>query len=482
MQPTTAPQPTRSPLDRYLATARALGCPPEQLRAFRAVGYAAQPMQLRFHAACRAADKPDGPTKVGLGGARGPGKSHAVLAQIGADDCQRLPGSKWLLLRKVGKAAHEGFEDFLLKSFPPWMRYWKPSRNVLLFPNGSRIIIGHFQTEKDVDSYLGLEYDGIGIEEATQLSRAKLEMIATVNRTSKPGWRPRMYYSWNPGGVGHAYIKQLFVEPYRRQQQTDTRFIPGTVRDNAHVNPEYRRTLEALTGWRRAAWLDGDMDIAAGQFFTNWRHDIHVRRTSFRIPPGARVWCSLDYGYTHYTSVHLFCKYDGMTTVLDEHAERRRLPPWHADSIKAMLGRWGLRLTDLASFVAGRDVFSVGKDSQAKTIADQYAEQGIVLTPADDDRIQGAGELLSLLGDVEAGIAHRLEVMERCARLIACIPAMEHDPHRPEDVLKVDTDDNGDGGDDPYDDCRYGLMDARTPVVSAIPAAVVTGAQLFGGR
>jgi phage terminase large subunit len=481
MQTTATHRQPTTPLDRYLATAQMLGCPSDQLRAFRAVGYVAQPMQLRFHAACRAADSDDGPTKIGLGGARGPGKSHAVLAQIGADDCQRLAGSKWLMLRKVGKAAHEGFEDFLLKNFPPWMRYWKPSRNVLAFPNGSRIIIGHFQTEKDVDAYLGLEYDGIGIEEATQLSRAKLEMIATVNRTSKPGWRPRMYYSWNPGGVGHAYIKQLFVAPYRRNAQTDTRFIPGTVRDNKHVNPEYRRTLEQLTGWRRAAWLDGDMDIAAGQYFTNWLHPIHVRSGGFRIPPGARVWCSLDYGFTHYTVVYLFCRYDGMITVVDEHAERRKLPPWHSDQIKAMLDRNHLRIADLASFVAGRDVFAVGKDSQGKTIADQYAEQGITLTAADDSRINGAGELLTLLGDYEAKIAHRIELLDRCTRLIACLPAMEHDPHRPEDVLKVDTDDNGDGGDDPYDACRYGVMDVRSEVVSTIPAAVVTSAQLFGG-
>lgn len=248
----TTPQPT-SALARYLSTARRAGCPADQLRNFRAIGYVPQPMQLRFHAAARSCDAPSGPTRIGMGGARGPGKSHAVLAQVGGDDCQRFAGAKWLLLRKVGKAAREGFEDFLARNFPPWLRYYVPSRTAMEFPNGSRIIIGHFQAEKDVDAYLGLEYDGIAVEEATQLARSKLEMIATVLRTSKTGWRPRMYLTWNPGGVGHAYVKQQLVEPYRRGVQVDTRFIPGTVRDNAHVNPEYRRTLEALTGWRRAA-------------------------------------------------------------------------------------------------------------------------------------------------------------------------------------------------------------------------------------
>src|SRR6185436_3182072 len=144
----TPPQPSKA-LERYLATARRAGCPPEQLRHFRAVGYVAQPKQLAFHAAARACDAPGGPVKVGYGGARGPGKSHAVLAQVGADDCQRMPGTKWLLLRKVGKAAKEGFEDLLLRAFPPWLRYYVPSRSVIAFPNGSRIIIGHFKDERD---------------------------------------------------------------------------------------------------------------------------------------------------------------------------------------------------------------------------------------------------------------------------------------------------------------------------------------------
>ena len=60
-----------------------------------------------------------------------------------------------------------------------------------------------------------------------------------------------------------------------------------------------------------------------------------------------------------------------------------------------------------------------------------------------------------------------VEIKERCkdegvsVALVECAPQMQHDPHRPEDVLKVDCDDDGVGGDDPYDCLRYGLM-ART--------------------
>ena len=54
---------------------------------------------------------------MGYGGARGGGKSHWLLAQMGVDDCQRVPELKCLLLRKVGKANLEHFEDLRRKLF-----------------------------------------------------------------------------------------------------------------------------------------------------------------------------------------------------------------------------------------------------------------------------------------------------------------------------------------------------------------------------
>jgi len=41
------------------------------------------------------------------------------------------------------------------------------------------------------------------------------------------------------------------------------------------------------------------------------------------------------------------------------------------------------------------------------------------------------------------------------SRLIETLPALQHDPNRPEDVLKVDADEEGVGGDDAADALRY---------------------------
>ena len=94
----------------FVQTAKQAGVSQDSLTRFVKAGYVPQPKQLIFHATARECDKPDGPIRVGLGGARGGTKSHSVLAQVGIDDCQRFDGLKFLYLRKVLKAAKESLK------------------------------------------------------------------------------------------------------------------------------------------------------------------------------------------------------------------------------------------------------------------------------------------------------------------------------------------------------------------------------------
>lgn len=458
-----------SPLDAYITAAKHASCPPDQIGNFLRAGVVLQPRQLEASAAARLCDLSGGPVEVGYGGARGGGKSHWGMAQVGADDCQRYPGLKVLVLRKVGKALREGVTDLLQRVLGGLAYRWVASEQTVYFPNGSRMLLGHFQKESDIDAYLGLEYDVILIEEATTLSASKRKAILTCLRTSKPNWRPRCYSTTNPGGIGHGWYKATIVDPHRHgkgyrplaEQTGCTRYIPATVDDNSFVNPEYREQLNTLTGWMLRAWRYGDWDIAAGQYFTNFRRDLHVIPPFSEIPANWPVWCSLDYGFTHYTAVYLLTKGDGMIYLVDEHAARQWLIPRHVSAIGAMLDRNGITQTRLKRFVAGADVFA--KKHDGATIADSYKAHGIGLVAANDDRINGAGEILARLGDAETGIAPRLQISERCGHFIETLPLLQHDPHRPEDVLKWDTDEDGNGGDDFYDGGRYGVMEGATP-------------------
>jgi phage terminase large subunit len=444
--------------ERYFAAGRRAGCPKDQMQRFERADVILQERQLVASAAARLCDQPNGPTAIGYGGARGGGKSHWLLAQMGADDCQRVPGLKCLLLRKVGKANLEHFEDLRRRLFGKLGHEFSAFRGVLSFNNGSRIIAGHFQNEKDIDAYLGLEYDVIGIEEATTLTARKYQDITTCCRTSKPNWRPRIYSTTNPGGVGHGWYRKKFIEPWQWRAETDTRFIAARVTDNRWNNPEYIRVLQGLNGWQRRAWLDGDWDIAAGQFFTTFRREVHV--IDDFDDTRAREWfAALDYGFAHYTVCLLGCRDgEGNVFVVDEHAERLWLPQRHTPAIKTMIGRWKmgdrrLEISNLKRFVAGADVFS--RQSDGTTIAAQYAKLGITLRVANTDRINGWAEVMQGFGDVDANIRPTLFIHKRCGRLIETLPTLQHDPNRPEDVLKVDADEEGVGGDDCADTLRY---------------------------
>ena len=474
---------SQSKLKQALQLGLQQGCPRDQLLNIAQVGIILQARQLAASAAARLCDQPDGPKAIGYGGARGGGKTHWLLAQIGADDCQRVPGLKCLLLRKVGKSNLENFEDLRQRLFNQLPHEFNASRGLLVFANGSRIILGHYQCEKDIDTYLGLEYDVIGIEEATQLTLRKYEDISTCCRTSKTNWRPRIYSTTNPGGLGHQWYFDKFIVPHQNHTETDTRFIPARVDDNAFINPEYKANLAHRTGWQYDAWYLGQWNFPAGQFFKNFRPEVHILGDDFRESIGVEWFAAMDYGYSHLTVALLACQdHEENIYIVDEHAERYWIPQRHAQAIKAMLARHLIytsrdhlaeslraRYPDpttereqlwyryqkrmLARFVAGADMFS--SESSGGSIADQYRDLDIRLRAANMDRVSGWSAILHRLGDPTAGIKPTLYIHKRCKHLLECLPYVQHDPDRPGDVLKSNINEDGVGGDDAADALRY---------------------------
>jgi phage terminase large subunit len=444
-------------------TAKRAGMPFQQLEQFLTHGYVPLPHQVQFHAVARTADQPDGPVMIGTGGKRGPGKTHGGFCQIALDDCQRVPNVKFLFLRKVQKAAKESFDDLRRKILRTVPHTYHKQSSILEFPNGSRIILGHFNHEDDVDQYLGIEYDGALIEEANTLSAQKIEMVRGSIRTSKKNWRPRVYLTFNPGGIGHQNMRKTFILSWREKKETTTRFVLGG--HNPHLNKEYQAWLNGLQGVLGKMWRDGDWDVAGGAFFTNWSYDTHVRdlpiHEKYRrlentdLIAYQRYWLSMDYGFNHYTVIHLMAADgDGNVYTIDEHCQRQWLIPQHNDALTAMLERHAIQRHQINTFVAGHDVFA--KRHDGGSIADQWASLGWRLQPATIDRVNGAATMLQRLGNDKQ--PPTWFVSRRCHRLIETIPMLLSDPKRPEDVLKVDCDENGDGGDDAYDTARYGLM------------------------
>ncbi|MHC4687465.1 MAG: hypothetical protein ACYTEW_24625 [Planctomycetota bacterium] len=171
----------------------------------------------------------------------------------------------------------------------------------------------------------------------------------------------------------------------------------------------------------------------------------------------------MDYGTVHWNVIYLLARLGQNIYVVDELANRRRLAKQNAIDATEMLWRYDLQPWMLRAFPAGHDVFA--ERGTEKTIAQVYYENGITLTRANINRINGAGRIRELLGNPkpeadEIYIEPRLYIFKHCRRLIETLPEMQHDPARGEDVLKVDCDpDTGEGGDDPYDSLRHGVME-----------------------
>lgn len=425
------------------------GCPEDQTERFITSGYVPIEGMLPFHAWAREADKPGGPNEISLGGKRGPGKSHTIMAQVGLDDCQRHGDLKVLFLRKIQKSATESLDDVIRRVFA--FTPYTSSRDRVSFPNGSRILIGGFKDEKDIEKYLGIEYDIIVIEEVTQITETKYSKLLGSLRTSKPGWRPRLYSSTNADGVGLSFYKKRFVEPARLKQEVKTRFLDVTHIHNPFVNPEYVDYLDGLKGALRKAWRDGDWDAFAGMAFPQWNRDKHVVEP-FDIPDNWIKWRATDWGFAA-----PFC-----TLWLTKNPDTRR--------VYAYREFYASELTDKAQAQGIKDMTppnekisihyadpalwaTKNKDGVVYSTADEYRKYGVPLTKADNDRISGKRKINNALADQPDGLPG-LQVFSTCPNLIEQLSGLAGDPHNPEDV---DTD----AEDHAYDTLRYGYTNER---------------------
>jgi len=444
-------------------------CRMEQATNFLIAGVVLQRKQWEIAAKCRECDFESGPKQILAGGGRGSAKSHAILAQIFCDDCQRIKGLKVLCLRKVGRANKEQIQDFRKKLLLSLPHNYREQAQSIEFDNGSLVILGNFKDEKDIDKYLGLEYDLIYVMECNQLTRSKIINIESCLRTNKTNWRPRLYLDTNPGGISHVEHKKMFVDPWKSGTEKETRYIHSTVDDNKFVDSGYKLYLEKLVGWQRLAWLEGSWDFMAGAFFNNFYRDTHVypnAQTDFNPRAVTRWFAGLDYGFSHPNAFTLGCEDEnGNIFVTAIYFASSTLIEEHAANIKDLCSLHGLNIEDLEFIAAGKDCFRVDKDGS--TVATEYQERGILLTATHIDRINAWSQVAEVFGDIQHQIRPRCFIHRNCAELIQQIQAAQSDPKKPNDILKMNADpETGEGGDDCLESFRNMIVMAYSSLLS----------------
>lgn len=366
---------------------------------------------------------------VAYGGARGGGKSWAVRKKallLGV----RYPGIRMLLLRRTFPELKEN-HILPLHIELEGLATYKEVDKAFTFANGSRLKFGYCDSEKDVLQYQGQEYDVIFMDEATQFTYYQFNTLTACLRGAN-SFPKRMYLTCNPGGVGHDWVKRLFVDrEYRGSEDpNDYTFIPARVYDNKALvqnDPGYVSMLENLPEDLRRAWLEGDWGVFAGQYFTEWREEIHTCKP-FVIPAHWRRYFVMDYGLDMLA---------GYCIALDEGGRAwvyREL--YRSDLTISAAAEAILQLTageDIEAWFAPPDMWNRRQDT-GKSVAEIFAEQGIYLTRAQNDRVTGWLELKEWLRPIEGRAG--LTVFTCCQNLIRCIPLLQFDERRPNDVAR----------------------------------------------
>ena len=259
---------------------------------------------------------------VGYGGARGGGKSWAVRAKAKLL-ALRYPGIRILIVRRTYKEL-EGNHINILKAECFGIAQYNSTSKILRFVNGSTIEFMYCARDADLDKLQGQEYDVIFLDEATHLSEYQMKAITACCRGVN-SFPKRVYYTCNPGGQGHAYVKRVFIDRRFNSNENpdDYTFIQALVDDNTalmEAQPEYVQQLEALPEKLRQAWRHGRWDVFEGQVFGEFVDDpahyedrtgTHVIEP-FKIPDTWTIYRGFDWGYAKPFSVGWYAiDYDG---------------------------------------------------------------------------------------------------------------------------------------------------------------------------
>ena len=418
------------------------------------------------------------------GGARGGGKSwaarrKAILLAF------RYPGIQILFVRRTYKDLKENHLLQMQADVGHVTKYDRES-HAFVFPNGSRIRLGYCESESDVLQYQGQAYDVIFMEEATQFTEFQYQIFTECNRSSgmmKIKFRPRMYFTCNPGGVGHAWVKRLFIERrYQGKERPENyAFIPSSVYENEYLmenDPDYVEALESLPEVRRRAMLYGDWNVFEGQFFPQFRDNPDGYKTHqwthvvepFAIPKEWQRYRAFDFGYARPFSVGWYAvNYDGTAYKYRELYGCTGEPDvgvrWPPERIAKAIREIEDQLEPPGVYISGIADPSIWTKETGESIAEIMEKHRVYFDKADNNRLNGWMQVQNRLEfDAEGRAA--LYIFSTCKDTIRTMPLMLHDRIRVED-LDTSLEDHA------VDEMRYFCM-ARPikPRSKVIPKAI----------
>ena len=368
-------------------------------------------------------------------GAAGGGKSYAQLidAFIYAVN---YPGSKQLILRRTLPELEKSLIRVSLSLYPRSVYKYNSNKHIGQFKNGSVIDFGYCDRENDVYQYQSAEYDVIRFDELTHFTEDMyiylMSRIRGVNSYPKS-----IKSSTNPGGVGHSWVKKRFIDVCvdgRFEDENGKReFIPAKVYDNHFLmnnDPEYLKRLQRLSEKDRKALLYGDWDIFDGQFFTEFRRELHVVKP-FVVPAHWKRYVAMDYGLDMLAAYLIAVDEHEKAYVMREVYQSNLIISAAAAKVKELAAGETVQL-----YYAPPDLWNRRQDT-GKSVAEIFYDNGIMLVKTSNNRESGwlnLKEWLNPYTDETGTETANLVIFEGCTNLIRCLPALVYDKKNPNDV------------------------------------------------
>lgn len=399
------------------------------------------------------------------------GKSFAVREKA-IILAMKHPGIRQLIVRKTYKELEMNhisqLKAMLKVGTKEALAKYNKQDKIIYFPNGSIIQFDYCSSDSDIDHYQGGEWDVIYIDEATQMSEDQLRKITACMRGTN-GYVKRCYFTCNPGGQSHGYIKRLFIDRQYEQGEDaeDYSFIQSLVTDNKALmkaNPDYIKQLEALPEKLRKAWLEGDWNSFEGAYFSEFRttpdpiecnaHGISIEQAQeegkwthviepFDIPSSWKIWRSYDWGYgkpfaqTYYAmapgddTAYLFLEVYGCTATPNEGIK------WTNKQQFAYFRE----LEDNHLWLKGRQIRGVADpsiwdgshDGDGVSAAEEAEKHKIFYDKGNNSRVSGWMQVRERLKFDENG-KPRLYVFNTCKHVIRTMPLQMFDDKKVEDL------------------------------------------------
>lgn len=414
------------------------------------------------------------------GGSAGGGKSDAAVME--ALRQVHIPHYKALILRKTYPQLTELIDksrQYYPRAFPK-VRYNQQTHS-WSFPSGAKIVFGSMHHAKDREQYQGKAFDLIIFDELTHFTWEEYSYMFSRNRPNGPGTRVYIRATTNPGGVGHGWVKQRFVDAAPSKTPIDGEyrivdpfgkvielkrkriFIPATVFDNKILldnDPNYLANLAMLPEAEQKALLYGDWNSFHGQAFPEFRDDpthyedmlfTHVVNP-FQIPPNWKRFRGLDWGYSRPYSVGWYAMNpdDGCVYRYRELYGTTGEPNVGTKETPDAVGRKIREIEDAleqGNIIYGIADPSIWDRSRGESIAESIESHRVYFDKGENERIAGKMQVHYRFAFDEKGHS-RFRVFTNNKHFIRTIPTLVYSEKQVEDV-DTSTEDHI------YDEFRY---------------------------